>query len=131
MKISPFKVEEWMNRYEEGALYDLTTTCIKPLTVNELCSICSADDLSKVFDKPLDYGSITGSERLKTAITGLYENQNNYNLTITHGAIGANQLVFLSLLEPGDEVISVVPAYQQHYSIPEALGASVKLYHLK
>ena len=131
MKISPFKVEEWMNRYEEGALYDLTTTCIKPLTVNELYSISSGKDLSQIFDKPLGYGDITGSERLRSAICSLYEEQNLSNITVTHGAIGANQLVFLSLLEPGDEVISVVPTYQQHYSIPESLGAKVKLYFLK
>ena len=37
MKISPFKIEEWMNHYESSALYDLTTTCINPLSINELC----------------------------------------------------------------------------------------------
>lgn len=32
-----------------------------------------------------------------------------------------------ALVEPGDEVISVLPTYQQHYSIPEAYGATVKI----
>ena len=39
MKISPFKIEEWMNMYEKGALYDLTTTCIKPLSIYELLEL--------------------------------------------------------------------------------------------
>ena len=127
MRIAEFKIEEWMNRYEAGAKYDLTTTCIKPLSINELCKISSQG----IFDVPLGYGDITGSERLKTAIKSLYANQDLLNITITHGAIGANQLVFLSLLEKGDEVVSVVPTYQQHYSIPESIGANVKLYFLK
>ena len=131
MRISPFKVEEWMNRYEEGALYDLTTTCIKPMTVNEIYSFSQENELSQIFNKPLDYGCITGSDRLKSAICTLYENQNLNNITVTHGAIGANQLIYLSILEPGDEVISIVPTYQQHYSIPESIGANVKLYFLK
>lgn len=32
-----------------------------------------------------------------------------------------------SLVSPGDRVISVLPTYQQLYSIPESLGAKVKI----
>ena len=122
MKISPFKIEEWMNRYEAGALYDLTTTCIKPLTLRELMNINNSSsyaeaEFSKIFDTSLSYGDITGSERLKNNIKSLYSNQELVNITVTHGAIGANQLIFYSLLEKGDEVVCIVPTYQQHYSI--------------
>jgi len=130
MRIAPFKIEEWMNQYEASAKYDLTTTCIKPLSVNELCKITDTNPNS-VMDIALGYGDITGSLRLKNAIKDLYKNQQLENITITHGAIGANQLVFLSILEKGDEVVSIVPTYQQHYSIPESLNANVKLYFLK
>ena len=125
MHIEDFKIEEWMNKYEASAKYDLTTTCISPLSVNDLN--CGKD----ILDVKLGYGDITGSERLKTAIKSLYKNQELENFTITHGAIGANQLVFLSLLEAGDEVVSIVPTYQQHYSIPRSLGCDVKLCFLK
>ena len=133
MYIAPFKIEEWMNKYEAGAKYDLTTTCIKPLSVNELKGIaCEERNITtSIYDTPLGYGDITGSIRLKHAIQALYENQKIENITVTHGAIGANQLVFLSLLEKGDEVVSIVPTYQQHYSVPESIGANVKLYFLK
>ena len=123
-----------MNKYEAKALFDLTTTCIKPLTINELLDFTSYKEqtyIDKIFNTPLSYGDITGSERLKKAIMTLYEKQEQKNITITHGAIGANQLVFTSLLEQGDEVVCIVPTYQQHYSIPESLGANVKLYFLK
>ena len=45
----------------------------------------------------------------------------------THGAAGANHHLFCALVEPGDKVISVLPTYQQLYSIPESLGARVEL----
>ena len=83
----------------------------------------------EIFAEKLGYGDITGSERLKEQIQSLYDLKQE--ITVTHGAIGANQLVFLSLLEKGDEVISIVPTYQQHYSIPESLGCNIKLYFLK
>ena len=127
MKISQFKIEEWMNKYEGSAKYDLMTTCIKPLAINELCETLPFD----ILNKKLDYGDITGSNRLKNEITKLYSNMEMKNITVTHGTIGANQLVFLSLLDNGDEVVSIVPTYQQHYSIPKSIGANVKLFFLK
>lgn len=128
MRIDTFKIEEWMNRYCPSAKYDLTTTCIQPLSIRELLSISDVENPFEVLDTKLTYGDIHGSERLKSAIQGLYSKPQH--MTITHGAIGANQLVFESLLEKGDDVLSIVPTYQQHYSIPKSLGANVKLLFL-
>ena len=131
MRIDTFKIEEWMNKYCPSAKYDLTTTCIKPLTIRELMTLSGISRPLEIFDMQLTYGDIHGSKRLKTAIKNLYRNQNYGNITVTHGAIGANQLVYESLLDKGEEVIAVIPAYQQHYSIPKALGANVKLLLLR
>ena len=131
MRIDTFKIEEWMNRYCPSAKYDLTTTCIEPLSIRELLSLCREEHPFEVLDTKLTYGDIHGSDRLKSAIQSLYINQKFNNITVTHGAIGANQLIFESLLEKGDEVLSIVPTYQQHYSIPKSLGANVKLLFLQ
>lgn len=131
MRIDTFKIEEWMNRYCPSAKYDLTTTCIEPLTIRELMTICGISRPLEIFDVPLGYGEIHGSKRLKNAIKSLYRSKDFNNITITHGAIGANQLVFESILDKGEEVISIVPTYQQHYSIPKSLGAEVKLVYLR
>ena len=40
-------------------------------------------------------------------------------------------LVHKTLVEPSDRVISIVPTYQQHYSIPESIGAEIDLLHLR
>jgi len=50
---------------------------------------------------------------------------------VTHGAIGANALIYQALIEPVDHVVSIVPNYQQHWSIPEALGAQVSKLSLR
>ena len=131
MRIDTFKIEEWMNRYCPSAKYDLTTTCIEPLTIRELMTISGISKPLEIFDTKLTYGDIHGSIRLKSAIKNLYNNIDLKNITVTHGAIGANQLVFESVLDKGDDVISIVPAYQQHYSIPKALGANIKLVFLR
>lgn len=131
MRIDTFKIEEWMNKYCPSAKYDLTSTCIEPMTIRELMTISGISKPLEIFDIPLTYGEIHGSNRLKTAIRSLYTEQDMNNITVCHGAIGANKLVFDSILDKGDEVISVVPTYQQHYSIPKSLGANVKLVFLR
>ena len=130
MKIDKFKVEEWFNKYEKDAVYDLADTCVESLSIDELLEItgCREEYLSELFSKKLNYGAIHGSDRLKCAICTMYEAQKPENITITHGAIGANQLVIMSLVERGDKVVSVVPTYQQHYSIPKSFGADVKMF---
>ncbi len=40
-------------------------------------------------------------------------------------------LVHKSVVEPGDHVIAIVPTYQQHYSIPESIGAEVEALKLR
>ena len=39
MKIDIFKVEEWFNKYEKLAKYDLADTCIDSMSVNDLLEI--------------------------------------------------------------------------------------------
>lgn len=131
MIIDRFKVEKWFNEYESTAKYDLADTCIDSMSVKELLELAEVDNIDGVLSRKLNYGDIHGSLRLKTGISKLYKNQGIENITTTHGAIGANQLVFLSLIEPDDEVISILPAYQQHYSIPRSLGANVKYLFLR
>lgn len=133
MKIDKFKVEEWFNLYENKAVYDLADTCVESLSIDELLDIVGdrKQHISEIFKRKLNYGDIHGSSRLKKAISTMFKSQTEDNITITHGAIGANQLVMLSMIEQGDKVISVIPTYQQHYSIPKSIGADVKLCFLK
>ena len=87
MRIDTFKIEEWMNRYCPSAKYDLTTTCIEPLSLRELMTICGISKPLEIFDTKLTYGDIHGSQRLKNAIKSLYKSQESENITVTHGAI--------------------------------------------
>lgn len=43
MKIKTFKVERWMNDFEDDAVYNLGETCIDSLTVGELLELGGYD----------------------------------------------------------------------------------------
>lgn len=133
MKITPFAVEQWMNAYETKCRYNLAETCAASLTIAELLDIAGerTSILDQLLPLKMTYGAIEGSDRLRTAIAGLYASQSAGNVLVTHGAIGANSLVYQALVGAGDRVVTIVPTYQQHYSIPESFGAEVKRLQLR
>ena len=126
MKLSDFKVEQWMNDYENDAIYNMTDTCVKSLTFQELLDLGDLD-FSNI---KLDYGQITGDTELKKEILSLYETGSVDNITTTQGCLHANELVMNTLLNEGDEVITVVPGYQQFVDIPKSMGCKVHLVNL-
>jgi len=120
-----------MNEWETKCEWNLAETCVESLTIAELLALAGKNEasLSELMTMKMTYGAIEGSDRLRTAIATLYVRQEAGNVVVTHGAIGANMLVHKTLVEAGDRVISVVPTYQQHYSIPASIGADV--HHLQ
>ncbi|MCV6594089.1 MAG: aminotransferase [Silicimonas sp.] len=133
MDIRPFGVEIWMNEFETKCDLNLAETCVTSITLGELFEMAggAAAITEELAGLKMTYGAIEGSTRLRRAIAGLYAHQTPENILTTHGTIGANSLVHQTLVKRGDHVISVIPTYQQHYSIPESIGAEVELLHLK
>lgn len=127
MKITPFGVEQWMNKWETRCEINLAETCVTSLTIEELLRLAGKTqempgDLARM---KMTYGDIPGSEALRSAVAALYADQSADNVMITHGTIGANALIYQTLVSQGDKVVSVTPTYQQHTSIPESIGADV------
>jgi aspartate/methionine/tyrosine aminotransferase len=133
VEIKPFGVEMWMNEFETKCELNLAETCVDSITLGELLDMAGkrASVLDELLPMRLGYGDIEGSPRLRDAIAALYRKQARENVLVCHGTIGANALVHQALASRGDHVIAVVPTYQQHYSIPESIGAEVELLHLK
>lgn len=75
MIVEQFGVEDWMDRYEEGAKYNITDTCAKPLTLDELFTLSGEDKqdfMETFFKREQTYGPIWGDRKLKEEISHLY-----------------------------------------------------------
>lgn len=134
MEIKPFLVEEWMNKYEVGAKYNIAETCVDSVSLDQLFELTGADKeefLKTLCGRRMTYGDIEGLPAFREGVCGLYKTIRPEEIVTTHGAAGANHHVFYSLIGPGDHVISIMPTYQQLYSIPESFGAEVDVLHLK
>ncbi|KAK0252562.1 hypothetical protein LTS09_012234 [Friedmanniomyces endolithicus] len=132
--------EQWMDKYETTAKYNIAETCCASISVDELVSLSENKDVkaSDLIDLTAvqNYGEIRGSISLRNNLSRLYSSKVGTplppdNILITPGAIAANFLVFYALLKPGDHVICHYPTYQQLYSVPASLGAEVDLWKSK
>lgn len=139
VRIEPFHVEQWMDKYEtKQNVLNVSETCVSSQSIDDLLelsngksSICSVFSTSK----KLTYGAILGSESLRSSVAGLYSTEagtrlSPENVLITPGAIFANFLLYYTLIGPGDHIVCVYPTYQQLYSVPQSLGAEVSLWRL-
>lgn len=134
MPIKDFKVEKWLNPRDANCKYNLGASCVKAISLEELVELSgeSKEELTKyLFETHLHYGAFFGLPRFLAAVAGTYKDVKPEMVLTFHGGTGANSAVLTGLLEKGDNVVAIVPNYQQHYSIPEALGAEVRFLHLE
>ncbi|RYO78181.1 hypothetical protein DL766_003653 [Monosporascus sp. MC13-8B] len=141
VKIPPFEVEQWMDKYETTpGVLNVAETCAASVSIEKLVVMNRLKTLAPPpvdFSRPMTYGAILGSDELRRNITKIYEQRGPpspiapEDIIVTQGAIAANFLLFYTIVGPGDHVICVYPTYQQLYSVPETLGAEVSLWKLK
>ena len=135
MKLETFALERWMTAWETKTPYDIAESGIFPLTARELLAFEPPEEreatLSRLLDLRLGYSEAPGTADLRSAIAATYRDTGPEEILVTTGAIEANFLLFNVLLEPGDHVVAVYPAYQQLYSVPRALGCEVSLWKLR
>ncbi len=132
MKIETFALERWMTTYETRVRYDLAESGIQPMSARELLDLAGQPEaLERLLDTRLGYSEARGTEELRGLIAGLYRNTGPDEVLVTTGAIEANFLLFNVLLEPGDHVVVVDPAYQQLQSVPKAIGCDVSSWRLR
>lgn len=132
MKVDRFLVERFIGAYEHDVELNLAETCVNPFTLGEFLKLVGKENFfEELKETQLTYGFVDGFPNLREGIAKLYKNKKPENILTAGGAISANFLVFYTLVEPGDTVISIFPAYQQLYSVAKSFGANVKLLKLR
>ncbi|WP_411740059.1 aminotransferase class I/II-fold pyridoxal phosphate-dependent enzyme [Peribacillus sp. S4] len=134
MNVKEFKLEKWLNPRVDSAKFNLGASCVKAFTVEELFDFIGEDVnefLKELQKMSLHYGHFFGLDRLLRALSNLYREVTPDMVLTVHGGTGANNMVITELVEPTDNVIAIIPNYQQHYSLPESLGAEVRYLELK
>jgi aspartate/methionine/tyrosine aminotransferase len=124
MRIEPFTLERFQSEWEHRVRWNLSESGVHPLSVRALAG--SGDALDAVLDAPLAYTQTNGTPALRGTIAALYPGATADHVQVTNGGSEANFVVTWWLVEPGDEVVVLVPAYLQIAGIVRAFGGGVR-----
>ena len=76
MKIRPFHVEQWIDRYEATAKYNIAETCVNPMTLDELFALTGEDKdafIQRMFSTQMTYGPIEGGDQFRDGVSKLFK----------------------------------------------------------
>jgi aspartate/methionine/tyrosine aminotransferase len=129
MKLEPFAMERMQSTYENEVEFNLSESGVYPLSVRELLS--DQDECAAVLDQPLVYTQSNGTRELRSRVAALYAGATPDHVQVTNGGSEANYIVTWKLVEPGDDVVLMVPNYMQTWGLARAFGGSVREWRLR
>jgi aspartate/methionine/tyrosine aminotransferase len=124
MRVEPFELERWQSVWENRVELNISESGVHPLTTAEL--VPDAEQLKKILDVQQLYPQTNGSEELRSRIAELYPGAKMENVLVTCGCSEANYVSTWGLIEPGDEVVFMMPNYMQIAGVARSFGATVK-----
>lgn len=130
MPYRPFKLERYFARHEFGAAYQLSASDCESLAMDELLAMASPESLQLWRELKLGYTECAGHPLLRHEVASPYEGIGAGDVVIA----APEEAIFVAmhvLLEPGDEVVAVAPAYQSLHEVARALGCGVTPWRLE
>jgi aspartate/methionine/tyrosine aminotransferase len=123
MKVEQFAMERMQSTYENVVDFNLSESGVHPLTPRELLQ---DTDLGIALDQRLVYTQSNGTVELRSAIAALYPGSTAEAIQVTNGGSEANYICTWRLIEPGDEVVMLVPNYMQTWGLVRSFGGTIR-----
>jgi aspartate/methionine/tyrosine aminotransferase len=124
MQITPFRIEEYMGRYEFSAKYLLSSSDAESQTIEELLSLepGAHDAFMKHW---CGYTESPGAPWLREVLATIYQQIHADDVIVASAAEEAIFLFYHALLTPGDHAIVETPCYESALTLPKSTGALV------
>ena len=124
MNLEQFEMERFQSTWENLVRFNLAESGVHPVPLADLIS--DPTDRDEFLALRLGYSQANGTPDLRRAIAALYPGATEQNVLATTGTAEANFLASWVLTEPGDEVIVMVPNYQQIWGLVKSFGGEAK-----
>ena len=125
----PFVMEQMMSEWENVVDINLSESGVHPMTLGELLAM-DGREAGDLADIGMFYPQANGTVELRENIALMYPGATADDVLVTIGAAEANYLAINTFLEPGDEVVIVLPNYMQVWGVARNRGANVKEVYL-
>ena len=125
MRLPEFSMERIQSTHEHAVRFDLSESGLEALTLEE-----AARDLAALGRERLGYSAGPGRPATRAQVAAFHGTGGGTaspeNVLLTTGTSEANFLALATLIEPGDEVVMLMPSYLQLHGIARGLGARVR-----
>ena len=130
MQITPFRIEEYMGRYEFAAKYLLSSSDAESQTIEELLSLepGAHDAFLKHW---CGYTESPGAPWLREVLATIYTQIHADQIVVVSAAEEAIFLFYHALLTPDDHAIVETPCYESALTVPASTGAAVSEWRRK
>lgn len=130
MQVAPAHLEYWLRDYYFSTEIDIGCSGVESFSFGELRQLfnITPDELDRIVMRD---SRTLGAPDLRTAIGNRWANGNAERVMATNGSSEAIYLIMHALLEAGDEVVVLDPAYQPLFSIAESVGCELKHWRLR
>ena len=130
-RLSDFKLERYFAKYEFATKHLLSPSDCDAPTIPQLLSTADDECRSMWESMKLSYTESQGLPLLRQEVTKLYTSIASIDQVVV---AAPEELIFLTMhavLEAGDEVVVVSPAYQSLFEVASSLGCHVKEWRLR
>jgi aspartate/methionine/tyrosine aminotransferase len=122
MKLEPFAMERLQSEWENRVQHNLSESGVHPMSVAELLA---GEGLEALLSQRLVYIQSNGTLELRARIAALHPGAGPDNVTVANGGAEANFIAAWRVVEPGDDVVMVLPNYMQLWGVLRSFGANV------
>ena len=114
MKVDVFEMERFQSEWENRVTFNLSESGVHPMSVDELLD---PGERARLLAQPLVYVQTNGTPALRETVAGLYPGASADNVVVGNGGAEANFIAIWRLIDPGDEVVMMVPNYMQIWGL--------------
>jgi len=128
MKLEVFEMERFQSEWEHRVQFNLTESGVHAMSLEE---VLDASELADLVRRPLVYVQTNGTPALREAIACLYPGAGADNVVVTNGGAEANFIAIWRLVEPGDDVVLMMPNYMQIWGLVRGQGGVIVPWRLR
>jgi aspartate/methionine/tyrosine aminotransferase len=127
---TPFKLERYFAQYEFKVKYVLSASDCESMTLRELLALADNDSRAHWEQLSLGYTESSGLPALREEVAQLYSTLAAEDVLILTPEEGIF-IAMNTLLQRGDEVVTIFPAYQSLYEIARSRGCTVRPWRIR
>ena len=130
MKIEPFAIEAYFAQYEFNTPYLLCASDCETLSLAELLAL-AGQSLTDLGEQRLGYTESQGDPALRAAIASTYANITAEDIVVLNSPEEGIYLTMRALLEPGDHVVVLTPAYGSLLNLAQHVSGNVSRWEIR